>query len=167
MHHVYRHRDRIFSVEVQRSGGDAFAVSVAGEATEVVATALDPLTLRLEYEGRIRLVHVARVGQTVQVAVDGRVYVLTPETPGAAGSDAAVLAAPQIVSPMPGKVTQVLVEEGDTVEAGAGLLILEAMKMENRIVAEAPAVVRKVHVAAGDMVEGGAVLLELDYDAKG
>jgi biotin carboxyl carrier protein len=167
MQHVYRHRDRVLSVDVQRSGGDVFAVSIAGEATEAVATAVDASTLRLEYEGRTRLVHVARVGQAVQVAIDGHVYVLTPETPGAAVSDAPMLAAPQIVAPMPGKVIQVLVEKGQAVEAGAGLLVLEAMKMENRIVAEAPAVVREVHVAAGDMVEGGAVLLELDYDAKG
>jgi pyruvate carboxylase subunit B len=57
-----------------------------------------------------------------------------------------MLAAPEIVSPMPGKVTQVLVKEGDKVAAGDGLLILEAMKMENRLTAEAPAIVRKVHV---------------------
>jgi biotin carboxyl carrier protein len=167
MRHVYRHRDRVLSVDVQRSGGDVFAVSIGGEATEAVATAVDAYALRLEYEGRTRLVHVARVGPAVQVAIDGDVYVLTPETPGAVASDAPVLAAPQIVAPMPGKVIQVLVEEGQTVEAGAGILVLEAMKMENRIVAEAAAVVRRVYVAAGEMVEGGAVLLELDYDTNG
>jgi pyruvate carboxylase subunit B len=64
---------------------------------------------------------------------------------------------------MPGKVLSVLVGEGQEVATGDGLLILEAMKMENRIVAEARAIVRRVHVTEGQMVDGGAILLELDY----
>ena len=61
------------------------------------------------------------------------------------------------------KVLQVLVELGQTVAAGDGLVVVEAMKMEHRIAAEADAVVRAVHVSAGQMVDGGAVLIELDY----
>jgi len=65
---------------------------------------------------------------------------------------------------MPGKVLEVLVQPGDRVEIGDGLLILEAMKMENRLIAEAAATVAEVKVAAGDMVEGGRVLVVLTYD---
>jgi pyruvate carboxylase subunit B len=68
---------------------------------------------------------------------------------------------------MPGKILSVLVEEGQEVASGDGLLILEAMKMENRIVAEAPAVVRRVHVSDGQMVEGGALLIELEFQESG
>ena len=74
-----------------------------------------------------------------------------------------MLASPQIVAPMPGKVLQVLVRAGQQVAAGDGLLILEAMKMEHRMTAEAPATVRAVHVADGQMVDAGTVLVELEY----
>jgi biotin carboxyl carrier protein len=74
-----------------------------------------------------------------------------------------MLASPQITAPMPSKILQVLVVEGQEVAVGDGLIILEAMKMENRITAEAAAVVKKVHVADGQMVDGGQVLIELEY----
>jgi glutaconyl-CoA/methylmalonyl-CoA decarboxylase subunit gamma len=66
-----------------------------------------------------------------------------------------------IEAPMPGKVLKLLVEEQQQVEAGAPLLVLEAMKMETTLYAEAPAVVAKIPVVAGQMVQHGAVLIEL------
>jgi len=75
----------------------------------------------------------------------------------------AVAAGPErIVSQMPGKVVRVLVAEGDEVEAGAGLVVVEAMKMENEIVAEKGGKVTKVAVAPGEAVEGGALLLVIE-----
>ena len=66
-----------------------------------------------------------------------------------------------VVSPMPGKVVKVLVSEGDAVEAGAPLVVVEAMKMENELAAPKSGVVAKVLVAPGDTVEGGAPLIEV------
>jgi biotin carboxyl carrier protein len=63
---------------------------------------------------------------------------------------------------MPGRVVSVAVAEGDAVEPGGALLVLEAMKMQNEIQAERSAVVRRVHVAPGQAVEGGDPLLELE-----
>jgi biotin carboxyl carrier protein len=65
---------------------------------------------------------------------------------------------------MPGKVLEVLVRSGERVEAGDGLLLLEAMKMESRLTAEGAGTVAEVRVAAGDMVIGGQVLILLRYD---
>lgn len=69
--------------------------------------------------------------------------------------------AQQVRAYMPGRVVAVLVAEGAAVEAGQGLIVLEAMKMQNEILAEHAGVVRKIHVAPGDSVEGGAVLFEM------
>ncbi len=63
------------------------------------------------------------------------------------------------IAPMPGKVIKVLVSEGETVEAGASLLILEAMKMEHEVKAPEAGVVEQLLVAAGDQVEADAVLV--------
>ena len=67
-----------------------------------------------------------------------------------------------IRAPMPGLVSRVLVAPGDRVELGSGLVVLEAMKMENRLAAPGSAVVAGVAVEAGQTVEKGDVLVELE-----
>jgi biotin carboxyl carrier protein len=75
---------------------------------------------------------------------------------GAKGGDKAVK------SPMPGRVVKVLVARGDAVQPGQGLLVLEAMKMENEVRAKVAGVVAEIHVAPGAAVEGGAKLVTLE-----
>jgi biotin carboxyl carrier protein len=65
-------------------------------------------------------------------------------------------------APMPGKVVRVLVAVGQPVEAGQGLLVMEAMKMENELKAPRAGRVREVHVVERQAVETGASLLVLE-----
>jgi biotin carboxyl carrier protein len=67
-----------------------------------------------------------------------------------------------VTAPMPGLVVRVPVVEGQKVEAGVGLVVVEAMKMENELKAATPGVVRRIHVAAGDAVEKGTRLVEIE-----
>jgi pyruvate carboxylase subunit B len=67
-----------------------------------------------------------------------------------------------LVAPMPGLVVRLLVQPGDRVQPGQGVIVVEAMKMENELRAKAAAVVRTVTVAVGSPVEKGAVLVEFD-----
>jgi biotin carboxyl carrier protein len=60
---------------------------------------------------------------------------------------------------MPGKVIAVLVAEGDPVEKGQGLVIVEAMKMENEVRSPISGEVKEIKIKPGDTVEGGAVLV--------
>ncbi|MEO8449633.1 MAG: biotin/lipoyl-containing protein [Gemmatimonadota bacterium] len=62
-------------------------------------------------------------------------------------------------APMPGLVVRVLVESGQTVSAGQGLVVLEAMKMENELKAPAAGVVDSVRVTSGQAVDKGAILV--------
>lgn len=71
-------------------------------------------------------------------------------------------AIPEITAPLPGIISDVKVREGDRVEQGATLLVIEAMKMENPIKASASAIVRAVHITKGQEVGHGALLLSLD-----
>lgn len=64
--------------------------------------------------------------------------------------------------PMPGRVVQVLVAPGDEVRKGQGLVIVEAMKMENELKAVRAGRIAAVHVTPGSSVEKGALLLELE-----
>ena len=65
----------------------------------------------------------------------------------------------KIVAPMPGKIARVLVKPGDEVKARQGLVVVEAMKMENELRAARDGRVREVSVAEGQLVDAGAVLL--------
>ncbi|MBR0177643.1 MAG: ATP-grasp domain-containing protein [Bacteroidales bacterium] len=68
----------------------------------------------------------------------------------------------RLVSPMPGKVVKINVKEGDTVNEGTIMMVVEAMKMENNIVAAGTTKVKKILVAEGQMVDNKMQLLELE-----
>jgi pyruvate carboxylase subunit B len=67
-----------------------------------------------------------------------------------------------LVAPMPGMIVRVNVQEGAAVQAGQGLVVMEAMKMENELRASAAGTVKRVHVSPGTAVEKGALLLEME-----
>lgn len=80
----------------------------------------------------------------------------------ARGAAAATRGPAPLRAPMPGMVVRVEVGEGDLVEAGDGLVIVEAMKMENELRAAAPARVRTVRARPGAAVEKDEVLIEFE-----
>ena len=136
--------DTTYEVDVSRlcSGALSLIVPSAGHAShEVTCYETAPGELALGVGGR-------RVRARV---TDGRRR--RTVTAAQAGGHHAV------VSPMPGRVVRVLVEPGDTVHAGQGLAVVEAMKMENEVASPAAGVVSAVRAAAGDSVESGAVLV--------
>ncbi|HCL90193.1 MAG TPA: acetyl-CoA carboxylase biotin carboxyl carrier protein subunit [Candidatus Atribacteria bacterium] len=65
----------------------------------------------------------------------------------------------EINAPMPGKILQLKVKEGDSVSEGDTLLILEAMKMENEIFANTSGKIKNINVSVNDMVDTGDVLI--------
>jgi biotin carboxyl carrier protein len=65
----------------------------------------------------------------------------------------------QITAPMPGKVVRLLVKQGDSVEAGQGLLVIEAMKMQNEIRSPKSGKIEKLFAQEGQPVNAGEVLL--------
>lgn len=76
--------------------------------------------------------------------------------------DHAQAAEKAVKAPMPGMVVRVEVEAGQAVKAGQGVVIVEAMKMENELKAPADGVVQSVSVQPGQTVEKGTVLLVLE-----
>ncbi|HSS18478.1 MAG TPA: biotin/lipoyl-containing protein [Pyrinomonadaceae bacterium] len=70
--------------------------------------------------------------------------------------------AAEIVSPMPGKIVRVLVEAGANVEAGAGIIVVEAMKMQNEMKSPKAGVVVSINAAEGATVSAGDVLAVIE-----
>lgn len=67
-----------------------------------------------------------------------------------------------LVAPMPGMIVRIAVQVGDVVQAGQGLVVMEAMKMENELRATSAGTVKSVLATVGSAVEKGAILLELE-----
>ena len=79
-----------------------------------------------------------------------------------AGATAGPVGPAPLVAPMPGMIVRVNVQVGDRVQPGQGLVVMEAMKMENELRAQAPATVKAILAQAGTAVEKGALLIELE-----
>ena len=78
------------------------------------------------------------------------------------GASAAASGPAPLKAPMPGLVVRVAVQSGDVVVAGQGLVVMEAMKMENELRASSAGRVKTVHVQPGTAVDKGALLIELE-----
>ncbi|MHA2225758.1 MAG: biotin/lipoyl-containing protein [Candidatus Hodarchaeales archaeon] len=71
-----------------------------------------------------------------------------------------------LTSPMPGRIVKILVKPGDNVTKGQDLLIIEAMKMENKIVAPYDGTIKMVYFPEGDQVEANVLLIDLEASNK-
>ena len=78
------------------------------------------------------------------------------------GASAGATGPAPLKAPMPGLIVRVTVQVGDTVQAGQGLVVMEAMKMENELRAQAAGKVKSIVVSPGAVVEKGALLIELE-----
>ena len=153
---------KIRTVELERVG-DHWKISLDGNAVNADAVEIDPNTLSLLLEGQSYEIRVTpspdgalklQTGSqefTAEVA-DPRAW--RGRRHGAVEAEGRQ----QIVAPMPGKVVRVLVEVGDRVEAGQGLLVVEAMKMQNEIRSPKGGTVERLHVKEGQPVNAGDAL---------
>ena len=138
-------------------------------ADACAALAVEPVTAAPAAAGGIA------IPRHVPVEVEGRRYDVVLRLPASAGAEearerirarmsggAGAAAEGAIVSPMQGTVLQLEVAEGDTVEAGQVVAVVEAMKMENEVQSLHAGTVAAVHVQAGQGVQAGQTLIELE-----
>ncbi|MGH8012241.1 MAG: biotin/lipoyl-containing protein [Bryobacteraceae bacterium] len=150
----------LFDVEILAHKDSKVQVRVNGEERLIEVVMMPDQSALLSLNGSGLRVAAARQRDSILVAAGPLACQFVPVAVRR-GRAAHGLATPELTAPMPGKVLKVLVEEGQRVEPGQPLVMLEAMKMETALAAEAAAIVKKIHVAAGQMVDHGAVLLEL------
>ena len=155
---------RTIEVELHASGVRVDGREVAAEMRELPGTPLrhllvDGISLPLvatQTEPGVWDLHVDSVRHRAEV-VDERTRAIRAMT----GQGAAPKGPAAIRAPMPGLVTRIEVAAGDSVRAGQGVVVIEAMKMENELRADADGIVEQVLVAPGQAVEKGAVLVQM------
>ncbi len=159
----YQIGDDIKVVRVE-ANGETYRVSIDDHVYDVQVSLARSGELILIVDGQKHIAHVAENGPAYYVLVDGNVVELTKPAARRArrrhhhGEDS-------LAASMPGQVTQVLVKEGDAVERGQPLIILEAMKMEIKIAAPHAGCVVKLLVNQGQVVDRGQALIEISADS--
>jgi acetyl/propionyl-CoA carboxylase alpha subunit len=155
-------------VDVVLDGG---RVEADGVSTDAQVTELEGTPVRMVRIGSEVHRVVARRGRTrgrYTLWLDGFRYEVEALDERArairelSGASAGPTGPAPLIAPMPGMIVRVAVQVGDAVQAGQGLVVMEAMKMENELRATAAGTVKAVLAQPGTAVEKGAVLLELE-----
>ncbi len=142
-------------------------VVIDGVERQVDARPVRPGTWSLIIDGHAHLVELdprgagtalsAGLAEAIAKVEDAR----TRKLRSAAARGGLVASGEELCAPIAGKVVKVLVEEGATVAAGQGVIVLEAMKMENELTAERGGTVKRIHKQAGQPVDSGELLVTL------
>jgi biotin carboxyl carrier protein len=158
------------ALEVRREGGRVLA-EVGGRRYELEAREVGAGEYLLIHGARV---YGCRVGAepgasgrgALRVSVGAREYGVRLTDPkhlrGAVGGGGAQGGSAQVKAPMPGKVVRVLVEAGQAVEAGQGLIVVEAMKMQNELKSPKSGTVAELRAANGSTVNAGDVLVVVE-----
>ncbi|MBA3617329.1 MAG: biotin/lipoyl-binding protein [Rubrobacteraceae bacterium] len=156
------------SVEAERAGPGRFRITAEGEESIVEVLHYGEGHIRTLIDDEPAEAGILLDALEVLVSLRGETHTLRKPTPPAVdetgpGADAAV----SLTAPMPGTVVKVLVLEGQEVEEGQLLLVLEAMKMEQPVSAPHAGVVHSLPFDEGSLVPGGAVLVEVHETQSG
>jgi biotin carboxyl carrier protein len=158
------------ALEVRREGGRVLG-EVGGRLYELEAREVGAGEYLLIHGGRV---YECRVGVepgasgrgALRVSVGAREYGVRLTDPkhlrGAVSGGEAQGGSAQIKAPMPGKVVRVLVEAGQAVEAGQGLVVVEAMKMQNELKSPKSGIVAELRAEPGSTVNAGDVLVVIE-----
>ena len=155
----YQSGDSTHVVSIERDG-DEYRASVGGRSYHLELLRSAPAEFTLRLDGRRLTAHVAADGPRRWVALGGQTFVLSTmvraarRSRGHDGGEA-------LTAVMPGQVRAVAVVEGQVVDKGQTLVILEAMKMEIRVTAPHAGRVQRLLVHEGQVVERGQALVEV------
>jgi acetyl/propionyl-CoA carboxylase alpha subunit len=154
--------DRPRTVEIRmRNGSRSFAIN--GREREADAVAIAPTLYSILLDGQSFEVHVREsIGGGIVVTIGGREFRLGIEDPRQwqrrRGGAVEAEGRQQVFASMPGKVVRLLSRPGQQVQAGQGLLVLEAMKMQNEVRSPKSGLLERLLVVEGQAVNAGEVL---------
>ncbi|MFQ5881956.1 MAG: biotin/lipoyl-containing protein [Candidatus Methylomirabilales bacterium] len=158
-----------YRIEITVPEGSLFRLSVDGVSWEVDCVRISERYYSLLVDGASFEVDIITHADPYAVGVKGEVHdveILTERERRLRAVGPKAEAAPAgrqaITAPMPSKVVRLLVAVGDQVQAGDGIIVVEAMKMENELRATGAGTVREIRVSEGNAVGGGEVLVIIE-----
>ncbi len=151
-------------LEIQRTGPGQFAVA-AEDGSQIDAIEVAPRTYSILINGRAFEAIIIPAADGVLVRLGGHEFHAVVSDPHAWRRDRGALfgaeGKQQVTAPMPGKVIRILVSAGEAVEANQGLVVVEAMKMQNEIRAPKAGTIERIFVREGNAVAAGEPLLTM------
>jgi biotin carboxyl carrier protein len=158
-------KEEQLDVEIKRDGRMVTAV-VGGKSYELEASEPEPGVYLFKYDGRIFEASVSTTAEQTHVRIgkdEFDIRLIDPKRLRGSGSGADHGHGPaEIKTAMPGKVVRVLVNAGDNVEKGDGIVVVEAMKMQNELKAPKAGLVKEMRAEEGTTVSAGDVLATIE-----
>jgi len=154
-----------YAVQITRGDGLNLTAEIDGRVYELEASEPEPNVYLFKHESRIYQIFVSpneKSGEPYAVSVGNRNYEIKIFDPkrlrgtGASGEQAE--GASEIKTAMPGKVVRVLAEVGAEIKAGEGVIIVEAMKMQNEMKSPKDGVIKEIRFPEGATVNAGDIL---------
>jgi biotin carboxyl carrier protein len=160
-------KDPCVQIGLRETGEGQFEVTLDGRTVHVDAVRSGPSVYSIIEDGRqFEVMIEAKGDHDFDVMVSGRLFhldALDERTKLLSASAAAAASGPQtVMAEMAGKVVKLNLAVGDAVQAGQGVVVIEAMKMENELPSPIDGVVSAIEVAEGDTVESGATLFVVE-----
>jgi len=149
-----------YRLELNRADG-RWSCRLDGREIEVDAVLARPDVLSLRIAGQAYEVKCERVASDLHLWVGSERFAVEVRDPRSLRGRARTVEDPgprKLTAPMPGKVVRVLASQGSAVEAGAGVVVVEAMKMQNEIKSPKKGTIQKILVSEGAAVNAGEVL---------
>ncbi len=160
MKHTYTYHGQTHTLDLEPTA-NGYRVKYNGETYEVRQLRATGRQLVLCVQGHMVTLHTAKHDRERWVDFDGHTYTLEKPIRARRRGGGQQETENVLRAPMPGQVRAVQAAEGDEVETGQTLLILEAMKMEIRIQSPCDGVVESIPVAVGEQVEKDQILVEI------
>ena len=160
-----------YALDLERREGARVEATIDGRRYELEARETEAGTFLLLAEGRVYECRANRAGAlkgvgATEVHIGDEIFRVTLFDPkrlrGARGAGAEASGRAQVSASMPGKVVRVLVAQGAQVEAGDGLVVVEAMKMQNELKSPKSGTVIELRAEAGATVNAGDVLVVVE-----
>lgn len=152
-------------IEIKRTGPHQFAVSTDDD-TQIDAIEAVPNTYSILVDGRAFEAVVTPAGEGALVRCGGREFHITFFDPRAwqrsRGPLFGAKGEQQVIAPMPGRIVRILVSAGETVEADQGLVVVEAMKMQNEIRAPKAGTIERIFIREGQAISAGEFLVTIN-----
>ncbi len=166
MNYVVTYGDKEDTIKIEEAGVAQYRVGIGDREFVVDAHRVESNTWSIILDGKVYEVDLVVNDDDIEVFINGDLYplkVVNEQKKALSRAKEAAEGGKQLITaPMPGKVVKVLVEEGEEVGANQGLIVIEAMKMENEFKARAKGKVKEIFVSEGDVVEGGDKLILIE-----